>query len=67
MTSCRDPRSMPRTDRIAEIAAILAIGYRRLVLRTKKEPEHPEKRLAEVAEDEAPCHALNRIPQPECA
>ena len=47
----RNPASLSPEERLAEIAAILATGYRRLSL--SRESDHKE--LAETPESEAPC------------
>ena len=47
----RDPGAMAPADRIAELGALLATGYRRLRLNRL----NPQNWLAESAEAEAPC------------
>lgn len=49
MTRGRNPAGLSSEERLAEIAALLATGYRRIQLKNSESP------LAERPESEAPC------------
>ena len=60
MITSRDPATMAPKDRLTEIAAILATGYRRLQLRHEKEGDEPSlNQLAASPQPEASCNPLD--------